>query len=362
MIVRDESAVLERFLDSTKGLWDQFVAVDTGSRDNTINLLRNGGAEVVEMSWQDNFALARNESLRHARTDWILVLDADEFPQPGFGDELRALLTRDNVGAANISRHDLQRNGGIRHSKTLRLFRRSAEIQYRFRIHETATESVVAMLEREKQTLGELKTPVIHIGYTPDRLALTKKKDRDERLLRLAIAEDENDLYSRYKLLEQLRFWGDTPAGLNVAKECLTLIRDKGIKVHPAHIAGDLVDMINATLFPSEPHESLAFLSSMEPIAGHTARYRLALGMLHEQQERLGNAFKQYSKALELSASDMEQMLIETRTLCGLARLSLMISDLASAQELVSAAKKLLPEDEEVAALSRLLSISSQIS
>ena len=35
MIVKNEEAVLERCLNSTRGIWDELIVVDTGSQDRT---------------------------------------------------------------------------------------------------------------------------------------------------------------------------------------------------------------------------------------------------------------------------------------------------------------------------------------
>lgn len=37
------------------------------------------GAKVHDFAWRDDFAAARNESLRHARGAWIFWLDGDEW-------------------------------------------------------------------------------------------------------------------------------------------------------------------------------------------------------------------------------------------------------------------------------------------
>src|SRR6185369_15137649 len=77
-IVKDETARLAACLESVSGTVDEIVIVDTGSTDDTVELARARGARVVSWAWRDDFAAARNESLRHARGDWVLVLDADE--------------------------------------------------------------------------------------------------------------------------------------------------------------------------------------------------------------------------------------------------------------------------------------------
>src|SRR5690349_2795694 len=78
LIVRNEEANLPRCLGSLAGKIDQFVVVDTGSTDRTVELAQQAGAEVFQFAWCDDFSAARNESLRHAWGKWILWIDADD--------------------------------------------------------------------------------------------------------------------------------------------------------------------------------------------------------------------------------------------------------------------------------------------
>ncbi|WP_233476275.1 glycosyltransferase family 2 protein [Paenibacillus sonchi] len=79
MIVKDEEALLSRCLESVKGIADEIIIVDTGSTDRTKQIAENYGAKIYDYVWSNDFAAARNESLRHAAGKWILVLDADEY-------------------------------------------------------------------------------------------------------------------------------------------------------------------------------------------------------------------------------------------------------------------------------------------
>jgi glycosyltransferase involved in cell wall biosynthesis len=78
MIVRDEENHLADCLHSVADLVCEIIVVDTGSRDRTKQIARSLGAQVYEFAWVDDFAAARNESLRHAKGAWIFWLDADE--------------------------------------------------------------------------------------------------------------------------------------------------------------------------------------------------------------------------------------------------------------------------------------------
>jgi glycosyltransferase involved in cell wall biosynthesis len=87
MIVKNEEKVLSRLLRSVKDYIDYYVIVDTGSTDDTIELVRREMAafgiegEVHEREWV-NFGVNRQQALELAvaadKTDWLLFIDADE--------------------------------------------------------------------------------------------------------------------------------------------------------------------------------------------------------------------------------------------------------------------------------------------
>lgn len=87
MIVKNESAIIERCLASTLGVIDCYVICDTGSTDDTVAIItsffdRHGiPGEIVHTTFRD-FSQARNEALVAAQTssmdfDFILLTDAD---------------------------------------------------------------------------------------------------------------------------------------------------------------------------------------------------------------------------------------------------------------------------------------------
>ena len=90
MIVKDESEIIQRCLESVKPIIDHWVIVDTGSNDGTqkiiLEVLGDIPGELHERPWV-NFEHNRNESLQMARkkADYILFMDADdtlEFSSP----------------------------------------------------------------------------------------------------------------------------------------------------------------------------------------------------------------------------------------------------------------------------------------
>jgi glycosyltransferase involved in cell wall biosynthesis len=82
MIVRNEAHIIERCLGSVRGLIDTWTIVDTGSTDNTVELVKESLAgipgNVHTRPWRD-FSTNRNELLEMARptAGYLLLLDAD---------------------------------------------------------------------------------------------------------------------------------------------------------------------------------------------------------------------------------------------------------------------------------------------
>ena len=107
LIVKNESHVIKRCLDSVKRLIDYVLIVDTGSDDNTIEVINEWlsdnsmSGEVISEPWQ-NFAYNRSFALTKLREkefiDYALMIDADEvlhFEESFDFDNFKSNLTFD---------------------------------------------------------------------------------------------------------------------------------------------------------------------------------------------------------------------------------------------------------------------------
>jgi glycosyltransferase involved in cell wall biosynthesis len=89
-IAKNEENNIEKFLLNAKK-FDDAIVVDTGSTDNTVQLLKDAGIKVYEHPQtreEFDFSVARNQALSYVETDWAFALDfnedVDEFYPEGF--------------------------------------------------------------------------------------------------------------------------------------------------------------------------------------------------------------------------------------------------------------------------------------
>jgi tetratricopeptide (TPR) repeat protein len=92
MIARDAADQVAASLASASAIADEIVVVDTGSRDRTREVALQGASRVLEFTWCDDFAAARNFCLSQTTGDWVLWLDAGETISPAGAAQLRALV------------------------------------------------------------------------------------------------------------------------------------------------------------------------------------------------------------------------------------------------------------------------------
>ncbi|GIV50437.1 MAG: hypothetical protein KatS3mg038_0958 [Candidatus Kapaibacterium sp.] len=208
MIVRDEEDVLPDCLRSVRDCVDQIVIVDTGSHDRTIAIAEQFGAEVYRFPWCDDFAAARNESLRHARGEWILYLDADEQLDAESARQLRALLQQQppQVGGLLcmiVSPHRVGMSGRETHRGAYpRLFRNYGypRIAFRGRVHEQITPAII-------ECGGAIvHSPIVihHRGYDIPPEQLEAKVRRNYRLLIQHVQEEPLNAYAWFQLAQTL--------------------------------------------------------------------------------------------------------------------------------------------------------------
>ncbi len=220
-IVKNEAANLPRWLEDMQKVADELIVVDTGSTDNSVELARQGGAQVYDFQWQDDFSAARNYALSKARGDIVIFLDADEyFPKQTLA-KIRLIasgvMVQKQVAGVCSPRIEIdvqnQQNQFIDVNNLCRLFRRGCI--YQGSIHETLVIPDGMKLVQDDRLL------FYHTGYSADIL-----KEKVKRNLQMLRARCELPDYKMtpmdYRYFMDCYFgFGDYDKALSMSALCL---------------------------------------------------------------------------------------------------------------------------------------------
>jgi glycosyltransferase involved in cell wall biosynthesis len=195
IIVKNESHVIERCLNSVKPLLDYVLVIDTGSTDNTIEVIENWlrennlPGEVISEPWK-NFAYNRSFALSELRKrefiDYALMIDADEILK--FDEDFNPQEFKSNM---DVDLFDITTNmGGISYVRP-QLSSNRKNYRYEGVVHEFLTGEV----ETRRTAEGFHNQPI----QDSNRNRSGNKFEGDVILLKEAIEETQDEWFkSRY--------------------------------------------------------------------------------------------------------------------------------------------------------------------
>ena len=213
MIAKNEEKWLEQCLNSVKDIVDEIIIVDTGSTDKTKGIAKKFDAKIFDFKWVDDFSAARNESIRHATKDWILVLDADEVIEKkdidkiknnienadvaGFALEQRSYLNKFFEGAVkNESNFELVKDYHFYISHHLvRLFKNKLGFYFKHRIHELIEDSIIEKNHKYKKNDAVLH----HFGSLKDESLIIDKTEQYSKIILKQLEEEPNNARNNYQ-------------------------------------------------------------------------------------------------------------------------------------------------------------------
>jgi len=148
--------------------FDEVVVVDSNSEDSTVRIAHAHNARVVNFTWDGQYPKKKQWAIENSgvRNNWILLLDADEYPSPALLAELRAMgpdLENSPNGAFDI--HLLYRFGGrlLRHGHVVT--KRSLIHSERSKFPEVDDLSAPGIREVEGHYQPESSGPIGKLSY-----------------------------------------------------------------------------------------------------------------------------------------------------------------------------------------------------
>ncbi len=216
MIIKNEEEWLPRCLDSVKSLVSEIIIVDTGSKDKTKEIGKKYRAKIFDFVWKDDFAAARNESIKYATGEWILILDADEAIAKKDHHFIRKIIKEEKFPVIVFEqrhwsndvnnpqfqpvdeRYQNEAKGfkGYYPTLTARLFKNGLGLTFTGKIHETIDKS----MQEKKLKFLRTDIPIHHYQNFKSDIMTKEKKEKYERLLK----EKEQDEPKNIKNLHDL--------------------------------------------------------------------------------------------------------------------------------------------------------------
>lgn len=182
IICKNEEKKIARCIKSVKAVVDEIIVVDTGSDDKTIDIVRELGATVFEIPWENDFSQAKNFAIAQSTGDWIIFLDADEYFTESSKDDVRGLIAEANSKQKDYILCEILNHNEDRITstfKTVRIFKHSSNIMYEGRVHER-----ICKKEGEMRGIDFINgIQILHDGYCDTTMLEKDKVDRNLKLL-----------------------------------------------------------------------------------------------------------------------------------------------------------------------------------
>ncbi len=201
MIVKNEEATIRMTLESIAWADEIVVVIDSKSSDATESIVREYTDKVYVQEWL-GYGKQRNVSLEKMTTDWIFIIDGDEYLSPELAQELRVCDERYDGYEIyrSIRIGDIHLKGPCHNPYNLRLFKRSSASYNDNFVHEQ-------LVFHESPRIGRLKNKFIHYFlHMHDWLANYNSYTTLEAKKRVVF---ENKTYSKVGLL--CRMWWAFP-------------------------------------------------------------------------------------------------------------------------------------------------------
>ena len=201
VIVKNEEKNIARWLDNMRQITDEIIVVDTGSTDNTLQILQEAGVKPYHFTWCNDFAAAKNYAIQQATGDWIVFLDADEyFDEPSlkcFRREVAKYHRNKKIGAVMCQLVNIDADNNNRIIGTMiqvRMFRNTKHIYYKNPVHEQLVTTPGKYIMQKCFVLQ-----ILHTGYSAS--IIRRKAERDlpilqQRAKAAQTKEEKEQLYT----------------------------------------------------------------------------------------------------------------------------------------------------------------------
>lgn len=348
-IVKNEARFIEASLRSLCPIADEILVYDTGSTDNSLEILSRLSAEISflkigQMTWPHHFSEARNFVTEQAKYDWIFFVDGDEVLEPKDQNKILSSAQSNEADSFGVIQRNYTRQTDLDALKKAnvtppgtsqtddlfffdnymeRLFNRATGLRYEGRIHESLLPSSKKLKLKHKNLdvvlhhYGRLKenqneknqiylplsqkkleeepeNPVAWIEYAINLMAVDQK---DAALKTMSVATQK---FPKVDLVWKTAY--QTALRCNAFALAETWI-DKYLEFQPQDLYS-LTQRTTALLYQGKFDECEELAQSLLAKDSNNFICHLNLGVLYFEKKEFSDSKKHLEIALDLRPSD----------------------------------------------------------
>lgn len=292
IIAKNEESNIENCLKPLRVYDWEIIVVDTGSTDRTREIAGRYADKVLDYTWCDDFAAARNYSIGQASHDTILVIDSDEYLTEVDVEAMQQLASQNPTSVGLLSRENhYQLNGtdSVYVDLVERLFSRKY-YHYEGIIHEQ-----VRLREPDRYTYETYQIPLIlnHSGYSGSEEVLREKAMRNISLLEKDLETHPDNPYTYFQIGQAYNMIHDD------VNACLYYGKGLSYDVDPAaeYVQMMVIGYGYALLHLNRAEEALG-LNGVYDAFAVSADFFTLMGLIYLRNGQYMNALLEFVKAL----------------------------------------------------------------
>ncbi|MCH5259947.1 MAG: glycosyltransferase family 2 protein [Lachnospiraceae bacterium] len=292
IIAKNEESNIENCLKPLRVYDWEIIVVDTGSTDRTREIAGRYADKVLDYTWCDDFAAARNYSIGQASHDTILVIDSDEYLTEVDVEAMQQLASQNPTSVGLLSRENhYQLNGtdSVYVDLVERLFSRKY-YHYEGIIHEQ-----VRLREPDRYTYETYQIPLIlnHSGYSGSEESLREKAMRNISLLEKNLETHPDNPYTYFQIGQAYNMIHDD------VNACLYYGKGLSYDVDPAaeYVQMMVIGYGYALLHLNRAEEALG-LNGVYDAFAVSADFFTLMGLIYLRNGQYMNALLEFVKAL----------------------------------------------------------------
>lgn len=326
LITKNECKKLERCLMAIRKVFGELVeivVVDTGSTDDTCQMVKKYTDKLFFFEWINDFAAAKNFAAASASNDIVAIFDSDEY-----------LSIDDCIG--NYSEKEVARDGVVLLKTVLQIIEsHKGEVGRIYRINDVLQGTEITqymdwtnrIFDRNKfcfkgciheqlvrgnvfegpsgdETIyNTYMSPlaVLHDGYVGTKEEIAAKAERNASLLLKELKKRPDDVYVLYQTGKAYYMMGDYLK----ASEYFGIALEH--EVEPAYeYVQDLVETYGYSLIETGNAATAVLLESVEAEFGHSADFRFMMGLAYMNNAQFDKAIESFDKATAVDKAKMK--------------------------------------------------------